>query len=130
MVAGAFRFRVDQDFAGRSLLEWGTNFRSRWLRLPYGDQVIFLRRSLFEELGGFAEISIMEDYELVLRLRRLGRIAAVPLSATTSGRRWRRLGIFKTTLINALMVAGYHAGISNLRLAKCYRALLNKSRAA
>ena len=63
--AGAFRFEIDGSLPGKSLVEWGTNLRSRWLQMPYGDQGLFLRRSLFEQLGGFADMPIMEDYEFV-----------------------------------------------------------------
>jgi GT2 family glycosyltransferase len=122
--AGAFGFHVEETFGGKSLLEWSTNFRSRRLQLPYGDQGLFIRRSLFEYLGGFADLPVMEDYEFIRRLRRIGRIVTLPISATTSGRRWRRLGVFRTTLVNTLMIAGYHAGVSPKRLARFYRQVI------
>jgi rSAM/selenodomain-associated transferase 2/rSAM/selenodomain-associated transferase 1 len=121
VIAGAFRFQIDQSVKGKSLLEWSTNLRSRWLQMPYGDQGLFLKRSTFEQLGGFAEMPIMEDYEFVRRIRRLGRIITLPLPARTSGRRWQRLGIIRTTLINVLMIVGYHTKIPPARLAKFYR---------
>jgi rSAM/selenodomain-associated transferase 2/rSAM/selenodomain-associated transferase 1 len=121
VVAGAFRFRVAGDFAGKDLLEWTTNLRAHWRQMPYGDQVLFLRRSLFEDIGGFHHLPIMEDYELVRRLRKQGRIVIAPLPATTSGRRWRQLGWLRTTLINRLVMAGYHCGVAPERLAALYR---------
>jgi rSAM/selenodomain-associated transferase 2/rSAM/selenodomain-associated transferase 1 len=119
--AGAFRFRVDGNLRGKSFVEWGANLRSRWLQMPYGDQGLFLRRSLFEQLGGFADLPVMEDYEFVRRLRRGGRILTVSLAAVTSGRRWLRFGILRTTLINAFMILGYHFGVHPERLARFYR---------
>jgi rSAM/selenodomain-associated transferase 2 len=121
VAAGAFAFRIGESFTGKRLVEWTTNLRSRWFRMPYGDQALFLRRSLLEELGGFADLPIMEDYELVKRLRRAGSIITATNSAITSGRRWRRLGIVRTTFMNKLMVAGYRLGVCPHRLARLYR---------
>ncbi|HEV2444661.1 MAG TPA: TIGR04283 family arsenosugar biosynthesis glycosyltransferase, partial [Candidatus Sulfopaludibacter sp.] len=122
IAAGAFRFGVAESFPGRRLLELGANLRSHWLQRPYGDQALFLRRSLFEELGGFADLPILEDYELVGRLKRQGRVALLPIAALTSGRRWRRLGLVRVSLINLWMIIGYHLGWPPTRLASFYRA--------
>jgi uncharacterized protein len=122
VLAGAFALRIREAFAGRRLIEQAATLRSRHLQSPYGDQGLFLRRSLFEELGGFADLPIMEDYELAQRLKALGRIVTVKAGATTSGRRWCRLGVIRTTLINSMMVIGYNMGISPARLAKLYSA--------
>ncbi len=120
VAAGAFRFRIGAEFPGRRLVERATNLRSRWLGMPYGDQALFLRRSLFEEMGGFSDLPIMEDYEFVRRLRRHGRVAIADAEAVTSGRRWLRLGAFRTTLINSIALGGYHLGVSPANLAKLY----------
>lgn len=118
IVAGAFRFAIDGVFPGKRLIEWGTNLRSRLLQMPYGDQALFLRQSLFEELGGFADLPIMEDYELVSRLRQRGRVATVRREAITSGRRWRQAGLWRTTLTHQRVLVGYHLGWPVGRLAK------------
>lgn len=120
-VAGAFRLEIEG--AGPSL-RWVArmaNLRSRWLRLPYGDQAIFLRRELFRVLGGFPEMPLMEDFELMRRLRRLGTIVLLPLAVQTSSRRWRKLGVWRTTLINQAIVLAYLLGVSPSRLAEWYR---------
>jgi hypothetical protein len=91
--------------------------------MPYGDQALFLSRSAFLEMGGFAALPIMEDFEAVARLRRRGRIALAPGSTTVSARRWARLGVRKTTWINKLMVLGYRLGVAPERLARLYRGL-------
>jgi rSAM/selenodomain-associated transferase 2 len=122
VVAGAFRFRIADSFAGKSFVEWATGFRSRWLQRPYGDQGLFLSRALFEEMGGFADLPIMEDYEFSARLRRRGRIVTVGEAALTSARRWQTLGVARTTFRNQWMLAGYHLGVSPQKLAKRYRA--------
>ena len=123
VAAGAFRFRIAGSFAGKSLIEWTTGLRSRWLQRPYGDQGLFLARALFEEMGGFADLPIMEDYEFAARLRRRGRIVTVGEAALTSARRWKTLGVVRTTLRNQWMLAGYHLGVSPQRLATLYRAV-------
>jgi uncharacterized protein len=122
VAAGAFRFRIAGSFAGKSAIEWATGFRSRWLQRPYGDQGLFLARALFEEMGGFAELPIMEDYEFSARLRRRGHIVTVGEAALTSARRWEKLGVVRTTLRNQWMLAGYHLGTSPQKLAARYRA--------
>lgn len=121
VAGGAFRFRVAETFAGKRLLEWTTNLRSRRRQMPYGDQGLFLRRPVFEELGGFADLPIMEDYEFVRRLRRHGRIITTTQAAITSGRRWQRLGLIRTTLLNQQMILGYHLGWPMEKLAARYR---------
>jgi hypothetical protein len=88
--------------------------------MPYGDQGFFLRAQTFREVGGFPQMPIMEDYEIVRRLRRRGRIVTVSAPARTSVRRWRRLGPLTTTLINQVVIAGYHLGVSPERLARYY----------
>ena len=123
VVAGSFGFRVAESFAGRWLVEWTTNLRSRWFQNPYGDQTQFLRRALFEELGGFADLPIMEDYELNQRLRRRGRLATSAAAAITSGRRWKKLGVIRTTLINKMIITGFHLGVCPHKLARFYRRL-------
>ena len=121
VVAGAFGFQIAAPVPGKRMLEWATNWRSRRRGMPYGDQALFLGRRTFEEEGGFADLPIMEDYELVKRLRRAGSIITATNSAITSGRRWRRLGIVRTTFMNKLMVAGYRLGVCPHRLARLYR---------
>jgi len=119
-VGGAFMFATSDDFAGRKLVERATNWRVRLWQFPYGDQGLFLRRNSFKQIGGFPDMPIMEDYEFVRRLRRLGKIVIAPATAVTSGRRWQRLGVLRTTLTNRAIILGYHLGISPSRLAGWY----------
>lgn len=121
VVGGAFRFRIDDPFPGRWLVESTTNLRSRLWQMPYGDQALFVRRSAFEELGGFPDLPIMEDYEFVRRLKRVGRLALLNETVLTSGRRWQRLGFLRTTLINKLVILGYRCGLPPAKLAALYR---------
>jgi rSAM/selenodomain-associated transferase 2 len=119
--AGAFRLRINAPQRRFRWVEWGVDCRSALFHMPYGDQAIFLRRSVFQALGGFAELPIMEDFELMRRLRPLGLIVMIKANVITSARRWQRRGIVKTTLINQLMILGYGLGVSPERLAQLYR---------
>lgn len=119
-VAGAFALRIRDDRAGLRWIEWGVNLRSRYLQMPYGDQGIFLRSADFYRSGGFPNWPLMEDYELCRRLRRQGRILLAPASVQTSPRRWRKLGLCRTTLRNQLCVAAFRLGVPPERLARWY----------
>jgi rSAM/selenodomain-associated transferase 2/rSAM/selenodomain-associated transferase 1 len=125
-VAGAFRFKTDWDRPIMKVAEFLTNFRSKHLKLPYGDQGLFVRKSAFEENGGFPPVTVAEDLFLVRQLARKGRIKIVPADAVTSARRWQKLGVLRTTLINQLIAAGCFAGISPSLLSVLYeRAVKN-----
>jgi len=120
-IAGAFELRIAAPLPSLRLIESSVNWRSRWLQMPYGDQAIFLKREVFDNVGGFPDLPIMEDFELMRRLRRLGRIVIVAAPVLTSGRRWLRLGVWKTTLINQIAILAYLLGVSPLQIAHWYR---------
>lgn len=120
MVAGAFQLRMDSPMPGLGLIERIANWRSRFLKMPYGDQAIFLSSKLFHDLGGFPDIPIMEDFELVRRLQKQGNIIILPVPVFTSPRRWQNFGILKTTLINQLVIAAYVMGIAPEVIARWY----------
>ncbi|MBP2676522.1 MAG: hypothetical protein H6Q84_3362, partial [Deltaproteobacteria bacterium] len=119
-VAGAFRFRTDGSGAAIRIAERIANFRSSVLRWPYGDQGLFMEKRVFGEAGGFAAMPIMEDFDLVRRLRRRGAVVTLGERILTSARRWRRLGIVRTTIRNQCMIAGYLAGVPPARLYRYY----------
>jgi rSAM/selenodomain-associated transferase 2/rSAM/selenodomain-associated transferase 1 len=121
VVGGAFRLRIDAPGWPLRIIEQAAHVRSRALKMPYGDQGIFVRKETFQELGGFAMLPIMEDFEFIQRLRHRGRIRIVPLPASTSGRRWQQFGPWRTTWINQKIIVGYCLGISPDRLAQWYR---------
>ena len=118
---GAFRLGIRGSGVGLRLVETGANLRSVRLSMPYGDQALFLKRDLFWEIGGFAEIPIMEDFELVRRLRQHGRMEIADASVTTSDRRWRKLGVLRTTAWNWIIVVAWSLGVAPHRLAGWYR---------
>jgi hypothetical protein len=120
-VAGAFRLRIKSSSPALRLIEMGANLRSHLLQCPYGDQGLFLEKRVFREAGGFRPLPILEDFDLVRRLRQRGRIATVDTSVTTDARRWKHLGALRTTCINQCMIAGFYMGLSPARLAQFYR---------
>ncbi|HEY9852962.1 MAG TPA: TIGR04283 family arsenosugar biosynthesis glycosyltransferase [Leptolyngbyaceae cyanobacterium] len=121
IIAGAFKLAIDAEIWGIGLIEKMVNWRSRFCSLPYGDQAIFLKADVFKQIGGFPQLPIMEDFVLIRHLKKLGKITILPVPAITSGRRWQKLGIVKTTSINQLMIIGYYLGISTEKLAHWYR---------
>ena len=121
VAAGAFRLKIDSSSRGLRLLESVTNWRSRLLQMPYGDQAIFVKKSVFWQVGGFPDLPIMEDFEFIRRVRRTGRIAIAPASTITSDRRWRRLGVLRTTLTNQWVILSFYLGADPHRLAQSYR---------
>ena len=80
-----------------------------------------MKKSLFDEIGGFPEMQIMEDFILIRRLKRKGKIVIVPNAVATSPRRWLHLGVFKTWLINQLIIIAYYLGLPPERLTRIYR---------
>ncbi|MGV1100756.1 TIGR04283 family arsenosugar biosynthesis glycosyltransferase [Thiovibrio sp. JS02] len=120
VAAGAFRFAVPGAGWRFRLLERLTNWRAGCLQLPYGDQALFLSAELFRTVGGYKEIPLLEDIDLVRRLRGLGKLILLPAAAVTSARRWQRLGLLRATLINQTILLGYLAGASPWRLARWY----------
>jgi len=121
VIAGAFELAIDGREKSLRWVEILVKLRSHLFSLPYGDQAIFITKQIFVEIGGFADLPIMEDFELIQRLKQRGKIAITSAAVTTSGRRWQKLGVAKTTLINQLIIAGYYLGISPAKLSKFYR---------
>ncbi len=119
--AGAFRLGIDAPARSLRIIERGAAWRSRRFGLPYGDQGLFLRREVFWEEGAFPPLALFEDFAFLRRLRRRGRIALAPAAVATSARRWLRLGVVRTWLINQLLVAAFLAGVPPRRLAAWYR---------
>lgn len=121
VVGGAFRIRIDSDLRGLRTVERLANMRSLRLGIPYGDQALFVRRSIFDEIRGFPPIPILEDLELVLRLRARGKLVITRAYALTSARRWKELGVLRTSLTNQLMLVGRMLGCCPHDLTMMYR---------
>lgn len=119
-ILGAFSLNIDSKKSIFRLLEMMINARSKYLSLPYGDQAIFIKKETFKKLGKYKNIPIMEDFELVKKAQKYGKIYIAKSAVTTSSRRWNKLGIIRTTLINQLVIIGYYLKISPEKLAIFY----------
>ena len=119
-VGGCFEQTIAADGRLYRWLEWGNGLRVRWLRMAYGDQAIFIRKSVFEQLGRFPDVKLMEDVLLMRRLRRAGRFVLLPNRITVSARRWQRHGLVRQTLRNGLLLTLALCGVSPNRLARFY----------
>ncbi len=120
IICGAFSLEINSHHKGLRIIENMTYFRAKYLQMPYGDQALFMRSHTFRESGGFPEIPLMEDFELVRRLKRMGKIKIVQVPAITSGRRWEEVGIWRTTVINQIVIILYYLGVSPNTLYKMY----------
>jgi rSAM/selenodomain-associated transferase 2 len=118
---GCFRQHIEAEGLAYRLLERGNAWRASRRGLPYGDQGLFLRRSFFDELGGFPETAFMEDWHLMRRARRRTRPTLLPGPLHVSPRRWQRHGIVRQTFRNWLLVTAATLGVSPNRLARFYR---------
>ncbi len=125
-LAGAFKLNIALDLPGIRWVERGVNWRSRYLQFPYGDQALFLHAQTFVEIGGFPALPIMEDFEFVRHLRRSGKIEILPVAVMTSGRRWQRFGVLRTTIVNQIVIAAYLLGVSPKRIDQWYRTGLKR----
>ena len=120
IVGGWFRFALDDDGWQARAIERGVAWRVRVLRLPYGDQGLFVRRLTFDAIGGFPDWPLMEDVDFARRLIAAGRIAEVDAALVTSARRWRQDGWWRRSARNVALLALYVAGVSPERLARWY----------
>lgn len=119
-VGGRFDIRLDQPGAVYRMIGALISLRSRLSRTATGDQAIFVRRELFERLGGFPMIELCEDVEFSWRLKRAGRIACLRSRVSTSARRWQRRGVIRTIVTMWAIRLLCLAGVSPARLRSYY----------
>jgi rSAM/selenodomain-associated transferase 2 len=120
IVGGAFTFAVDNPSWKYCLVEVWVKLRCKLCSLPYGDQAIFVRKSAFELIGRYKSIPLMEDVDLIERMKESGRIAILDKKAITSERRWSHKGLVKTAAINQITMLLYKFGVSPERLFRLY----------
>ncbi|MFO7569854.1 MAG: TIGR04283 family arsenosugar biosynthesis glycosyltransferase [Smithellaceae bacterium] len=120
-VGGAFDLGISNPHWIFRLTGWCASLKHRLTRIPYGDQAIFLRRRYFESMGGYPAIPLMEDVELMKRVkRRRGRIIILPDAVATSSRKWEKDGVAYTILRNWVLQALYLFGVPADKLVKYY----------
>ena len=118
---GRFDVRIDSAAPMLKIVAAMMNWRSRLTGICTGDQAIFVTRSAFDDLSGFAPIALMEDIEFSKRAKRLSSPAAISTRVVTSGRRWQRYGIWRTIVLMWRFRAAYFFGADPQRLAQQYR---------
>jgi rSAM/selenodomain-associated transferase 2 len=123
LVGGRFDVRFDRPSMWGTIISKMMNWRSRLSGLATGDQALFVRRPIFEQMGGFSDIPLMEDIEFSRRLKRKGATAALTATATTSFRRWEQQGPLRTILLMWTLRFLYGIGISPSHLVEWYKVI-------
>ena len=123
MVGGRFDVRFDRPSMWGTIISRMMNWRSRVSGIATGDQALFVRRPIFEQMGGFADMPLMEDIEFSRRLKRKGATAALTATVTTSFRRWEQHGPLRTILLMWTIRFLYWVGISPSHLVEWYKAV-------
>jgi rSAM/selenodomain-associated transferase 2 len=118
--AGAFSLAYESSDRTMRWIAWWANQRSRLARLPFGDQGIFCRRDAYEESGGFRDLPLCDDLDLVLRLRKAGPFVVRREKTITSPRRYRESGALRQVIRNWRVMAGYFAGVPPETLSRWY----------
>lgn len=120
VAAGCFRMRVGAEGSLYRLIDACATARVRLTGLVYGDQGLFVRRDVFERVGGFPPLRLMEDVLLSRALRRRGRVVVAPRHVFVSPRRWQQAGLLRQTLRNWGLTALAAGGVHPDRLAAFY----------
>lgn len=118
---GCFRQQIQNTKRIYRWIEFGNIRRVIWQGLIYGDQALFIRRGLFEQVGGFPVMPLMEDFELSRRLRKRGKPFLLPGPTIVSARRWEKSGPLRQTVRNWILSSAYRLGVSPAWIARRYR---------
>jgi rSAM/selenodomain-associated transferase 2 len=119
-IGACFRQTIDSTGMIYRLIEAGNKLRVRTVQWAYGDQGIVVRRDIFERVGGFPQLPLMEDLYLMKRLKREGRVRLIDHSLHVHPRRWQNTGPVRQSLRNWLFIALAHGGVSPATLARYY----------
>ncbi len=120
IVGGRFDVRLNAGGWPFRMVETMMNLRSRVTRISTGDQAIFVRRQVFEAIGGYPDLALMEDIEFSRKLKRTGRIACLHERVVTSARRWQQDGVFHTIARMWMLRFCYFCGVPAERLREFY----------
>lgn len=115
----AFSFPATVPRAWR-IYSWGINLRTRWFQTATGDQAIFARRKVFEQVGGYRDMPLMEDIELFNAMKRFGRVATLAQAVEVSPRRWQQYGLLRTGLLMYVLRFGYWLGFAPATLKRFF----------
>ena len=121
VVGGAFEYNLDGKGFLYRRTEFNSNIKNKVFKLFFGDMGIFVRRDIFQEMGGYKEIPLMEDMDFCKRLKKKGKIVILPQRINTSARRWEDEGKIKNLVRNWLLQIGWMFGVDPKILAKWYQ---------
>jgi rSAM/selenodomain-associated transferase 2 len=116
--AAVFRFAIDLPRFWRRFIETGQALREALSGMAYGDQGLLIRRELFQSVGGYPDLPLMEDVAMIRMVRRRTRVTRLPAPLLTSGRRYRRGGVLRTWLKHTALISLYLLGASPARLTR------------
>lgn len=126
-VAGAFDLGIKSEKFIFKKIAAISSLRSRVCRIPYGDQAIFIRKEYFRKIGGYKEIPLMEDVELMGRIKKSkSKIWIIPERVMTSPRRWEKEGVIYCTLRNWALQTLYFLGVPLDKLSKFYKSTYHR----
>ncbi|WP_103664043.1 TIGR04283 family arsenosugar biosynthesis glycosyltransferase [Gracilimonas amylolytica] len=118
--SGCFRLTFDRDHPALTFYAWFTKFDVDLFR--FGDQSLFVEKKVFNEINGFDEaLVVMEDQEIVRRIKKRMQFRIIPKSVTTSARRYEEIGVFKLQLIFSIIVLLFYAGVKQETIVNFYR---------
>ena len=120
VVAGAFHLCFNCDRLPYKLVAFMTNLRSQTFTVFTGDQAYFIRKTSFHAIEGYPDQPLMEDLEIIARLRRIGTVLLVPHYVKTSARRHEKIGLFKSVLFMWYLRTLYKFGVSAGKLQLMY----------
>lgn len=118
---GGFRQRIENDRRIFRWIEYGNELRIKWQGLIYGDQALFVAKKVFDEIGGFPEIELMEDFSFSQSLKKFGKPEVLSGPTFVSARRWEKSGPVKQTIMNWFFATAYRLGASPKWISSRYR---------
>jgi rSAM/selenodomain-associated transferase 2 len=123
-IGGFFKLKFDDNSLPTRLVELFANFRARLFSLPYGDQAMFIKKDVFEKVGGFREYPFLEDIDMALRIKKFGKLKYIPLEVVASSRRLKKgylLSPVFVSLRNVVIALLFMLGVRPSKLAKLYK---------
>lgn len=120
-IGGCFQLEIESKHPLLKFISWSSNLRAKYLNLIFGDQGIFIRKDIFQKIGGFPEIELMEDWEFSKKMAPAGELLFLDKKIYTSARRWEENGVLKTILLMHKIKFLYLLGYSPQKLKKIYR---------
>ncbi|MBI4436309.1 MAG: TIGR04283 family arsenosugar biosynthesis glycosyltransferase [Candidatus Omnitrophica bacterium] len=120
VIGGCLTQKIESSHPFYRFLEASGSLRAKLLHLFYGDQGIFVRKEIFDKLGGYPPLPLLEDLGFSQRLRREGRTVILPKRVFTSARRWEKKGKLRTSLCNLAIILLYGFGAKPQKLARFY----------